>query len=256
MKKLFAILFAFVCVFALVACGGTDQPQPEEDIFAKSEGTLTYAQYVEADLKKQVVVETFIQAKQGWWEKNGVGVATFYTQDKDGGYFLYNMPCSKDDYDNKLVIGAKIKVTGTKSEWAGEVEITDATYEVLKGSYIAKPVELTAAQYESEAIKFQNQFFSLKGLKVVERQKDEEDNPLAFGYGSKGTGKAGDDLYVNVELDGKYYTIVVESYLCGKDTDVYKAVEGLKIGDIIDIEGFMYWYETAQPHVTKVTVNK
>ena len=33
----------------------------------------------------------------------------------------------------------------------------------------------------------------------------------------------------------------------------YAAVETLKVGDKIDVEGFLYWYSGAQPHVTKVT---
>ena len=49
---------------------------------------------------------------------------------ESGRCFLrYNLPCSQEDYD-KLVPGTKIKVTGFKSEWSGEVEITDATYEI------------------------------------------------------------------------------------------------------------------------------
>ena len=256
MKKLFAILLVFVSLFVLAACGETNNGDEngkgkETDIFAKSEGVMTYAQFAAADEKSEVVIETFIQAKQSWWEKDGVGVGTFYTMDKDGGYFLYNMPCSKDDYDNKLKIGAKIKVTGKKSAWAGENEIIDATWVLEEGTWTATPVELTAAQYETEAEKYQNQLFSLKGLKVV--QFDADDETSAFGYGSKGTGKVGDDLYIKAQLGEKVYTFVVESYLCDKDTDVYKAVEALKVGDTFDIEGFMYWYNGAQPHVTKLT---
>ncbi|MBR0051422.1 MAG: hypothetical protein IJP57_05675, partial [Firmicutes bacterium] len=36
--------------------------------------------------------------------------------------------------------GAKVRVTGFKSEWAGEVEITDATFEVLEGTYTADAI--------------------------------------------------------------------------------------------------------------------
>ena len=38
-----------------------------------------------------------------------------------------------------------------------------------------------------------------------------------------------------------------------KDSDVYKAVEALNIGDKIDMEGFLYWYEGVNPHITSVT---
>ena len=41
----------------------------------------------------------------------------------------------------------------------------------------------------------------------------------------------------------------------GADSEVYKAIEALNVGDVIDVEGFLYWYEGAQPHVTSVTKN-
>ena len=69
-----------------------------------------------------------------------------------------------------------------------------------------------------------------------------------------GSGSEGDDLYFNVSLNGEVYSFTVESYQCDSSTDVYKAVKSLKVGDVIDVEGFLYWYEGAQPHVTSVTV--
>ena len=46
----------------------------------------------------------------------------------------------------------------------------------------------------------------------------------------------------------------MESYLCASSTDVYKAVENLKVGDTVDMEGYLYWYEGVNPHITSVTV--
>ena len=45
----------------------------------------------------------------------------------------------------------------------------------------------------------------------------------------------------------------VEFYLCNNDTEVYKAVEALQVGDVVDIEGFLYWYNGANVHLTAVT---
>ena len=61
-------------------------------------------------------------------------------------------------------------------------------------------------------------------------------------------------LSMSANNDGNTYSFTVESYLCGKDSDVYKAVEGLNIGDTVDMEGFLYWYEGVNPHITSVTV--
>ena len=71
-----------------------------------------------------------------------------------------------------------------------------------------------------------------------------------------GCRSGGDDLYFDVTLDGKTYTFTVESYLCGKDSEVYKAVKALKVGDKIDMEGFLYWYNGANPHITSVKAAK
>ena len=59
---------------------------------------------------------------------------------------------------------------------------------------------------------------------------------------------------IRVEVDGQSYNFCVEKYLRDESTDVYKAVEGLKVGDVVDIEGFLYWYNGANLQATSVTV--
>ena len=217
-----------------------------EDV--KSEGVMTYDEYMAAAVDDEVVIEAYVQAKQSWWEDK----ATLYTQDKDGAYFVYNAACSEDDYA-KLVPGTKIKVTGYKAEWSGEVEIADATIEIEDGEYIAPVKDVTDLLGKDELIDYQNQFVSFKGMTVEAAGQDESGNDVAFLYNYDGSGSDGDDLYFNVSLNGETYTFTVESYLCDNTTDVYKAVKELKIGDKIDMEGFLYWYEGVNPHITSVT---
>ena len=276
-KKIVATLLASAMVLSLAACGKTEEAvntateaveeaaetveeaveetaeavEEEVEETENAGGVFTYADYVDADLDTEVTVETYVQAKQGWWENEGVGMATFYTQDKDGAYFIYNMPCSKEDYD-LMVPGTKIFVTGYKSEWSGEVEITDATYSIAEDgeTFVASAADVTDKLGSDAIADYMNQFVAFKGM-TVEGSGDDE---AAFLYNWDGSGSQGDDLYFNVSKDGETYTFCVESYLCGSDTDVYKAVEGLNVGDTIDVEGFMYWYEGPQPHVTGVTV--
>ena len=106
---------------------------------------------------------------------------------------------------------------------------------------------------KDELIDYQNQFVSFKGMTVEAAGQDESGNDVAFLYNYDGSGSDGDDLYFNVSLNGETYTFTVESYLCDNTTDVYKAVKELKIGDKIDMEGFLYWYEGVNPHITSVT---
>ncbi len=247
MKRLTALLLTFTLAFACVGCSSKNESAGEAaDV--KSEGVMTYEEYVAAALDSEVVVETYVQAKQSWWENK----ATVYTQDKDGAYFLYEMACSEEDYE-KLTPGTKIKVTGYKSEWAGEVEIIDATFEIEEGNYVAAAEDASAWLGTDDLIKHQNEFVAFKGL-TVEASKDADGNDVAYLYSWDGSGQEGDDLYFNASLNGQTYTFTVESYLCDSTTDVYAAVKALNIGDKIDMEGFLYWYEGVNPHITSVTV--
>ena len=214
-------------------------------------GVMTYEEYMAADLDSQVVIETYVQAKQSWWEDK----ATVYSQDKDGAYFLYNMACSEEDYE-RLVPGTKIRVTGYKSEWSGEIELMDATFEFVEGAdeYIAPAVDVTDLLGTDELIDHQNQHVTFTDLTVEAAGQDADGNDVPYLYNWDGSGSEGDDLYFNVSSNGETYTFLVESYLCDKDSDVYKAVKNLQIGDTIDAEGFLYWYEGVNPHITAITV--
>ena len=207
---------------------------------------MTYDEYVAAELESEVTVETYVQAKQGWWEDK----ATIYTQSEDGAYFLYNLPCSQEEYD-QLTVGTKIRVNGYKTEWAGEVEIVDATYEIIEGNFVAEAMDVTALLGTEELINHQNKFVSFKGM-TVEASKDANGNDVAFLYNWDGSGEDGNDLYFNVSVNGQTYNFTVESYLCDNTTEVYNAVKALNIGDVIDMEGFLYWYEGVNPHITSV----
>ena len=210
---------------------------------------MSYADYAAAAVDEQVVVETYVQAKQSWWENQ----ATLYTQDKDGAYFVYNAECSEEDYA-KLTPGTKIRVTGFKAEWNGEVEIMDAVFEIIEGgdSYVAEAEDVTALLGTDELIAHQNKFVSFKGMTVESSGKNADGSEAAYLYNHDGSGEDGSDLYFNVSLDGQTYTFTVESYLCDNTTDVYAAVKNLQVGDKIDMEGFLYWYEGVNPHITSV----
>ena len=237
MKKILALMLTLCVLLGLSAFASAEE--------TKGEGVMTYAEYAAADLDTEVVVETYVQAKQSWWDNK----ATVYTQDQDGAYFLYNMACSEEDYA-KLVPGTKIKVTGYKSAWSGEVEITDATFEIEEGSFIAEPLDITDKLASEELINYQNLLVSFKGM-TVEASNDEG---AAFLYSWDGSGAhdSNSDLYFKVSKDGQTYSFTVESYLCDNTTDVYAAVENLKVGDVIDLTGFLYWYEGANPHIISV----
>ena len=237
MKKILAIALAML-MLCLTACAVAEDVQ-----------VMSYEEYVAAELDSEVTVETYVQAKQSWWDNKG----TIYCQSEDGAYFLYNMPMSQEEYD-KLEMGTKIRVTGYKAEWSGEVEITEATFEILDAEpWIAEPKDVTDLLGTDELINYQNQLVIFSGM-TVEAKKDANGNDVAFLYNWDGSGQAGsnNDLYFDLSVNGQTYTFTVESYLCSEGTDVYTNVTDLAIGAKIDAVGFLYWYNGANPHIIAI----
>ena len=242
MKKLIAILLVLVMVLSVAGCtkpadktdgttaGTTAATEAKSDI-------MTHEEYMAAAKDAKVVVETYVQATQSWWDNK----ITVYCQSKDGAYFAYEMACAEADAA-KLVAGTKIKITGTKGEWSGEIEIMDGTFEFVEGgdTYVADAFDATALLGTDDLIKHQNEKVAFKGLTV---EKIEYKN-----------GEPGDDIYVTLGLDGKSYDFCVERYLTDPETDLYKSFATLEVGKTVDVEGFLYWYEGANPHITAITV--
>ena len=221
MKKIIAMLLVLCMALSFVAC---------------SSGAMTHDEYMAAELDSEVVVETYVQAHQSWWDNK----VTVYCQSEDGAYFLYELACSEEDAA-KLVPGTKIRVTGTKGEWSGEVEIMDGTFEFAGiDTFIAEAFDATALLGTDELIAHQNEFVSFKGL-TVENVSYKNDEP-------------GDDIYVTLGYNGASYDFCVERYLTGPETEVYNTVGTLEVGNVVDVEGFLYWYEGPNTHITSIAV--
>ncbi len=258
MKKILAILLALTLVFAMAACNDdpvdpvdtdpiTDTtPADDTDDTTEPDDTdpvdpavevMSYDEYVAAELDSEVLVEVYVQATQSWWEDK----ITVYAADEDGAYFIYEMECSEDDAA-ALVPGTKILVNGYKAEWSGEVEIVDATFEFAgDDTYVAEAVDATELLGTDELIDLQNQLVAFNGLTVksIEFKND-----------------GGDDIYVTVTKDDVDYSFCIEVYLTGTETEVYQTAANLKAGDMINVEGFAYWYEGINTHITAIEAAK
>ena len=264
MKKFIALLLALTVVLAFAACsdaGSTtttpaavdttaaidttaaaDETTGEAtpvDTTAPVEGLMTYAEYEAAALESEVLIEAYVQATQSWWDNK----ITVYAQDQDGAYFIYELACSEEDAA-KMLPGTKIRVKGFKGEWAGEVEIMDATFEFVEGAdtFVAEALDVTELLGTEELIKHQNKLVEFKALTV---KKIEYKN-----------GEPGDDIYVTVAKGDAEYSFCVERYLTDPDTEVYKAVGELKEGDVVNVVGFLYWYEGVNTHIVGVSTDK
>lgn len=261
MKKIISLLLVLAMVLALAACTPADPTNPSVTPSTPTKPTnptdpqkpadvMSYADYMAAEDGMVVTVEFYVQATQGCWYSDKVEsqVTTVYGQTPEGGYFGYELKCAADAGD-KLVPGTKVRVTGEKATWNGEVEIMNGTLEIIEGdTWIAEPTDVTALLGTEELAAHQNKLVAFKGMTVVACN----DNGDAFMYKWDGSGSEGDDLYFNVSLNGQTYTFCVESYLCGLGSEAYEAVRALQVGDVIDLEGFLYWYNAAQPHINSV----
>ncbi len=251
----FALLLALILVFSS-ACGKSkeDPSQKAAAVDAapkavKSDGVMTYEEYRAAEIGDDVVIETYVQAAQAWWNDSIV----LYTCDEDGAYFIYNLACTEEEAE-KLVPGQKIKVSGTKAEWFGEIEVADATFEFEEGSYIAEPLDATEILGTAYLEAQRDRFVSIKGLTV--EAMDESGTAFYYGWDNSQSPGTDSDLYFKVSKGTQEFIFVVEYYLCNEESEVYKAVRKLEVGQVIDVECFLYWYNGVQPHVTKVTLSQ
>ena len=264
MKKTLAILLALCMVMAFAACGAdntentTAAPETtgatvptveaqfglEETLPADAEliggevEVMTHEEFMAAEADEKVCIETYVQATRSWWD-NSICV---YAQSPDGGYFIYDMVCSEEDAA-KLVPGTKIRVTGVKAIYDGLHEINKgATFEFVEDAdpFIAEAFDATALLGTEELEKHMSEFASFKGLSI---EKIEYKN-----------GEPGDDIYVTVGYNGASYDFCVEVYLTGTESEVYKTVGELKVGDIVNVEGFLYWYKGVNTHITAIAI--
>ena len=269
MKKILALVLALMMVVALfAACNNETNPtdpstpstpstpsQPSDpsdpsdptDPSTPVAGVMTHAQYLAAAEDEPVEIEAYVQATQSWYNN----AIVIYAQDKTyGGYFGYNIPCSEEDAA-KLVPGTKINIKGYKTFYKGMPEIAadGAVLTILEGedTFIANAEVLTDMLGKQELVNRAGALGMFKGLTIA---KIEYKN-----------GEPGDDIYVDFTLNGNTYSFCVERYLTGPDTDVYKAFAELQVGDVVNVYGFVYWYDADEDgqsgdgintHITKI----
>ncbi len=236
MKKLLALMLVLVTVFALAACKKND-PAATTKPGAEGPKIMSHAEFFAAEEKEDVVVEFYVQANQSWWDNK----ITVYGQDKSGGsYVSYEMQCSEEKAA-KLVPGTKIRVSGTKLIHEGMHEVYQGTCEILTGdTWIAPVTNVTDLLGTDSLIKHTGKYVSFTAM-TVENISFKGDAP-------------GDDIYVTVSKDGAQYDFCVEVYLTGTETEVYNAVKDLTPGTVIDVEGFLWWWNGPNPHITNITV--
>ena len=236
MKKISALILALAMLLGLAACGGEAAPE-EVDINAKSEGVMTWAEYMAAESDSQVVIEAYVQMVY----KDDDGNTTVLLADGDGGYCAVLSGATSEELE-ALTDGCKLKITGNKEDVDGEIEITGTAYEAEDGEYIPEIMDVTSLLGKDGLDDYQNMIVSFSGLTV-------ENWP---SYNWDGSGSSGDDIYIDLS-DGTYtYTFKVESSMFGSETETYKAVNALQKGAAVSVEAVCWNYEGLLPLITSV----
>ena len=256
MKKMVKLgLFALsgVAAISLASCQNNANPNKSTTSTDNSTSTstttstsdaLSYDEYVATADGEEVTISGYITGRTTWWN----GAASFYLQDDNGGYYIYNLPCTQEAYTNDLTVSGGIEVTGIKGSWEGQMEIlgssagNEATYKLTgkTKTYTEKKVETL-----EDLANYPNQ-------KVTIDVKVESDTK--YGWDGSGSAGAGQDLYFDVTLNTVTYSFVVEAYLENTQygSDLYTTVQGLKANDEITVSGFMYTYGLPQVQVYSV----
>ena len=236
MKKILALVLAL----AMLLC-----------VAVAEESTATaFDAYTAAELDSEVTVTAYIQ---GTAYNPTYGNICLYLADEDGAYYVYRAACD-DALAEQLYEGVLVTVKGFKSAWAGEVEIVDATIEVVDTDELVtfEAIDITELMDAEDLDILMNSLVAIYGAEVVAYNEAGD----AFSYGWDGSGAAGmnSDLYFTLKVGENTYTMTVESDEMAEGSDAYELVTQFTVGQIVDLEGFLYWYNGAQIHVNKILV--
>lgn len=211
-----------------------------------SEPVISYSEFLSADDSRPVTIESYLQEKQAWSE----GRTNIHLQDEAGAYYIYNLPCSQEEYDG-LKRGQKLRIQGYKTEFSGQIQITDAVFSVLDGVYVAEAEDISDLLNTDELYLRLNRNVRFHAMTV----EPMFDGVSAFYYGwdNSGTAKVS-DLYFTASNGKESLTFLVKTQMSGNDSDVYRTAENLRVGDVVDLVGILCWYNGPQPLVTSISV--
>ena len=266
MRRCKALAFLLICFF-LIGCGLPQAANSEADLEEyRLPGTKTtddttavparkeprqktvasYSEYLSSAGDQPITIESYLQEKEAWNE----GKTSLWLQDEEGAYYIYHLPCSPEEYD-ALYVGRKLRVSGYKTEFSGNLQLTDAGFLLLDGTYIASPFDASDFLDSDELYYHQNQRVRFRNMKI----EPMFDGVSAFYYGwdNSGSSEKQSDLYFTASNSGVTCTFLVKSSLCGAESEVYRTVQEFRIGDTVSLEGILSWYNGPQPLVTSVT---
>ncbi len=177
------------------AAGVTPEPTPDDEVVS-----ITKAR--EATPGEVVTIEGTVTTTPGSWGAKG-----FYLQDEDAGLYIY-----QSDFD--VAAGDVIRMTGTRDEFNGEVQLSNVTaLEVIGQESVPAPQSVTPAQVADA----QGEVVALEGVTIS--------NITELAYGTvEFTATQGEEDII-VRIDNR------TGFAYDQFSTLYEA------GDVVDVTG-------------------
>ena len=266
MKKKMLTLMLLSLLFVLAGCGTAPPAETANDPTPASTETaaepvsppplesgpedgdpsiLSHQAFLAAEEDSPVTVEGYVQAKDAWTD----GLCSLYVQNKEGAYFLPRLRCSESEYDS-LEIGRKIRVKGYKAHWNDSVEIADASFQPLDGTWIAEARDVTALIGTGELARYQNEKVCFRGL-TIEAMPDSA-SVWYYGWDNSAPAREETERYFRASCGGMVCDFTVKPALCLNAEKLLQTLEGLQVGDRVDLTGFLRFYNGALPRITEI----
>ena len=189
-------------------------------------GVMSYDEYMAAEVGDTVIVAGVITAMTS--EGAGSRRNDIFLQDKDGGYYVYDI--NADLVQNSIYeIGMTIEVVGVKDIYAGTHEIKGATIRLIRSCDITHmtPVDATeivraASQpNDAELMKLQNTLVTIKGVTLTSQNSGSGEMYYKFTLGEL-------ELYMRIHINDcpvldevqREQIITTHTESCGKTADV------------------------------------
>lgn len=196
----------------------------------------------------------YVLSKFGYSEKYGNGNLYVMNEDKTGTYYVYRASMTKEEFDG-LKLGDPVAVSECPSTtYKGLIESSKAVVKPIDytvptnlqpidvAALVPTPVDNEFITQNKELVYYQNTYASLTGWKITK-----------MGSASA-TGTSTTQTMLTLEKNGFETTVSINKDIVPLDstaaTTLFETVKGLKVGDFVDIKGFVSVYNDYQMLVT------
>lgn len=196
----------------------------------------------------------YVLSKFGYSEKYGNGNLYVMNEDKTGTYYVYRASMTKEEFDG-LKLGDPVAVSECPSTtYKGLIESSKAVVKPIDytvptnlqpidvAALVPTPVDNEFITQNKELVYYQNTYASLTGWKITK-----------MGSASA-TGTSTTQTMLTLEKNGFETTVAINKDIVPLDstaaTTLFETVRGLKVGDFVDIKGFVSVYNDYQMLVT------